>query len=49
MQSYKSVDLGVHSHLLSVQKMISESGEIKTEKSETKKASDIYGQFDTKE
>lgn len=43
MQSYKSVDLGVHSHLLSVQKMISESGEIKTEKSETKKASDIYG------
>ncbi|KAL5272090.1 hypothetical protein ACHWQZ_G000340 [Mnemiopsis leidyi] len=41
LQSYLSVELGTHAHLMAVQRMISESGTVKVG-SEMKKASELY-------
>ena len=42
LQSYLTVELGTHAHLMSIQRMISESGTVKVG-SEMKKASELYG------
>ena len=42
LQSYLTVELGTHAHLMAIQRMISESGTVKVG-NESKKASELYG------
>lgn len=45
LQSYLTVELGTHAHLMAIQRMISESGTVQVG-NESKKASELYGEFE---
>lgn len=45
IKSYKSIEVGTHAHLLAIEKMIKDSGEV-TVKGERKKFTDAYGELE---